>query len=269
MASLAAQTAQANRDQPLDASQPATSRRMKLRALILPALLATTIGSIYFLPHAGEAASSAINMTLPAEIDSWQLQTIPPSEAEIGSLAKDTKFAKAICLCPRKGEYTQDGHLIPDRADLSVVLSGHDLNNSIHRPERCMPAQGHNILAAKDVTLKLANDRSISVRRLRSIQTLTNATNRKLDRQFDCVTYYFFVGHNRIEHDHLQRTFSDMSDRIVRGIDQRWAYISVSMWFGKIPWIEAPVTEQEADSKLLSLLAKFAQSQIDWQQITR
>jgi len=242
---------------------------MKLRALILPALLATTLGSIHILPHAGEAAQSAINMTLPATVGIWQLQTTPPTEAEIGTLAKDTKFAKAICLSPRPGEYSDEGNLIPDRADLSVVLSGYDLNNSIHRPERCMPAQGHNIISAKDVTLKLANGRAITVRRLRSIQTLTHAANRKLDSHFDCVTYYFFVGHNRIEHDHFQRTLSDMSDRIVRGMDQRWAYISVSMWFGKIPWIEVPVTEQEADAKLQSLLAKFAQTQINWQQITK
>jgi Protein of unknown function (DUF3485) len=242
---------------------------MKLRALILPVLLAATLGSTHFLPQTGAAVQSAINMTLPAAVGAWQLQTFAPSEAEIGTLAKDTKFSKAICLCPRLGEYSQEGLDIPDRADLSVVLSGHDLNNSIHRPERCMPAQGHNILSSRDVPLYLANGRTITLRRLRSIQTLTNPTNRKLDRQFDCVTYYFFVGHNRIEHDHLQRTISDMSDRIVRGIDQRWAYVCVSMWFGKIPWIEVPVTEQEADSKLQSLLAKFVQTQINWQQIAK
>ena len=242
---------------------------MKLRAFILPALLASSLSSIHFLPQTGEVAQSAINLTLPATVGTWQLQTNPPSEAEIGTLAKDTKFAKATCLSPRPDEYSPEGLIIPDRADLSVVLSGHDLNNSIHRPERCMPAQGHNILSSKDVTTQLANGRSITVRRLRSIQTLTNPSNRKLDRHFDCVTYYFFVGHNRIEHDHFHRTVSDMSDRIIHGIDQRWAYVSTSMWFGKIPWIDTPVTEQEADDKLKGLLTKFAESQINWQQIPK
>jgi len=242
---------------------------MKLRALILPILLAATLGSTQFLPQTGAAAQSAISMTLPAAVGAWQLQSMPPTEAEIGTLAKDTKFAKAICLCPRPDEYSQEGLLVPDRVDLSVVLSGHDLNNSIHRPERCMPAQGHAILSSRDVSLGLANGRSVTLRRLRSIQTLTNKTNRKLDRHFDCVTYYFFVGHDRIEHDHLQRTISDMSDRIVRGIDQRWAYVSVSMWFGKIPWIESPISEQEVDRKLQSLLAEFAETQINWQQIAK
>lgn len=242
---------------------------MKLRALILPAVLAACLGSIYLLPHTGDVAQSAINMKLPEATGEWQLQNIPPSELEINILAKDTEFAKAICLCPRNGEYAADGTSIPDRADLSVVLSGHDLNNSIHRPERCMPSQGHNILSSKNVTLKLANGRSIIVRRLRSIQTQINPDNRKKDRQFDCVTYYFFVGHDRIEHDHLHRTLTDMADRVVRGIDQRWAYVTVSMWFGKIPWIDAPVTEQEADAKLMSLLAGFAETQINWTQVTK
>ena len=241
---------------------------MKFQSLILPLLLAVSLSSVYFLPQAGEVAQSAINMTLPTDVGTWHLQNIPPTEAEIGTLDKDTRFAKAICYCPRPGEYDTDGKIIPDRADLSVVLSGYDLNNSIHRPERCMPAQGHNILASQNVSLHLANGRDLTVRRLRSIQTLTNPNNRKQDRQYDCISYYFFVGHARVEHDHLRRTFSDISDRLVRGIDQRWAYVSTSMWFGKMPWIESPITEQEADQKLLRLLAGLAEKQINWQQIS-
>ena len=241
---------------------------MKVSPLILPLFLIASLSSIYVLPRAGDVAQSAINMTLPANVGIWHLQNIPPTEAEISTLDKDTRFAKAICLSPRPGEYAPDGTNIPDRADLSVVLSGYDLNNSIHRPERCMPAQGHNILSSKNVTLSLANGKTITARRLRSVQTLTNSNNRKQDRQFDCISYYFFVGHDRVEHDHLQRTLSDISDRLVRGIDQRWAYVSISMWFGKMPWIENPVTEQEADKKLLRLLTNFAEQQIHWQQIT-
>jgi len=240
---------------------------MNLRALILPPLLAATLSSIYLLPQRGAVAESAINMTLPAAVANWDLTKIPASESEISILAEDTEFAKALCRNPRRGEYSSDGQPVFDQADLSVVLSGHDLNSSIHRPERCMPAQGHDIVSSRNVTLKLANGKTITVRRLRSIQTLTNPSNRKQYVHFDCVNYYFFVGHDRIEHDHLHRTLSDITDRIVRGIDQRWAYVSISMWFGKMPWIETPVTEQEADQKLLNLLANFAEVQIDWKRI--
>ena len=242
---------------------------MKLQPLVLPLFLAATLSSIYFLPQTGAVAQSAINMQLPPRIGAWQFKNIPASEAETSTLARDTEFSKAICLCPRQGEYTPNGDSVPDRVDLSVVLSGSDLNNSIHRPERCMPAQGHNILGSSNIPLKLSNGRTITVRRLRSTQTITHPQDRKQDRHFNCVTYYFFVGHARIEHDHLQRTLADISDRLVHGIDQRWAYVSISMWFGKIPWITAPVSEPEADAKLLGLLRDFANKQINWRQVSQ
>lgn len=240
---------------------------MKLHAMFLPLVLAAGLSSIYFLPQTGAVAQSAIQMTLPNAIGTWQLADIPASQAEIDILSKDTQFAKATCLRPRPGEFNLDGEAIPDRVDLSVVLSGYDLNNSIHRPERCMPAQGHNILSSKTIPLKLANGRTLTVRRLRSIQTITNPANRKLDRQFECATYYFFVGNNRIECDHLKRTLADMEDRLISGIDQRWAYVTVSTWLGELPWLIEPVTEEEADAKLQSLLTGFAENQINWPQI--
>ncbi len=88
--------------------------------------------------------------------------------------------------------------------------------------------------------------------------------------KFNCLTYYFFVGHDRLSNDHLGRTLLDMKDRLVRGMDQRWAYISVSMWYGKVPWIEGQqVSEAEADAKLQKFLAGFSEKQINWDQITR
>jgi len=193
------------------------------------------------------------------------IQDDPPSQDELGALSKDTQFSKAICLSPRAGEVNAEGFLIPDRVDLSVVLSGYDLNNSIHRPERCMPAQGHEILSSSNRHIALADGRIITVKRLLSTQKVPTTSSREgPSARFDCVTYYFFVGHDQITHDHLKRTFIDMQDRLVRGMDQRWAYVSMSMWFGKVPWIESTISEQEADTKLQTFLANFAENQIDW-----
>ena len=240
---------------------------MKLRSFILPVALAAGLGSVYVLPQTGSVAQSAIRMNLPSTLGDWQLTTIPPSQAEIDILSEDTEFSKANCYAPRRGEYFRNGDPVPDRVDLSIVLSGYDLNNSIHRPERCMPAQGHTILAANSIPLKLANGRTIIVRRLRSTQTLVNQQDRKLDRDLESITYYFFVGHNRVECDHLKRTLNDMQDRLIRGMDQRWAYVSASMWFGQVPWIEQPITEQEADAKLTGFLTQLADRQIAWEQV--
>lgn len=240
---------------------------MNLKLLILPVCLAAGLGSIYFLPQAGTVADTAINMNLPKMEGGWRFNNTPPSPEELSVLAKDTQFSKAICISPRVGEYAPDGKFIPDRLDLSIVLSGYDLNNSIHRPERCMVAQGHENLSGSDIPILLSNGRTLTVRRLISTQKLNTSEDRKSSQQLNCATYYFFVGHDRLAHDHLQRTLLDMKDRLVRGIDQRWAYASVSMWYGKVPWIEQEVTEAEADQKVTQFLKDFAEKQINWEQV--
>jgi hypothetical protein len=243
---------------------------MKWNAWFLPLVLGCALGAVYVLPQAGKTAPSAVKMELPGSTGGWSFEKIPASEDEIKTLSGDTEFSKAVCLRPRPGEVNLDGYLIPDRVDLSIVLSGHDLNNSIHRPERCMPAQGHAITDSRNVILKLGNGREFEAKRLRSVQTLKRPGDQKVVAQFNCVTYYFFVGHDRITHDHLERTLIDMKDRLVHGRDQRWAYVSASMWFGRIPWIEdKEVSETEADEKLRKFLTGFAANQIDWDQVAR
>lgn len=243
---------------------------MKTKAWFLPLFLGASLASIYFLPKVGAVAQSAVNMTLPQEFRKWFFHGIPPSEAELGTLARDTEFAKAACFSARQGEFDWDGRPIPDRVDLSIVLSGADINNSIHRPERCMPAQGHNINESKTKSemLKLSNGREFPVKRLVSVHIDPTPTPGLPSEKHNCITYYFFVGHDRISNDHLGRTLLDMKDRLVRGMDQRWAYVSVSMLYGKVPWIkDMEVSEQEADTKLRTFLADFAEKQIKWDQI--
>jgi hypothetical protein len=210
-------------------------------------------------------------MELPDTAESWQFNKIVASQEELGALSADTEFSKAICLSARPNEYRSDGKQVPDRIDLSIVLSGTDLNNSIHRPERCMPAQGHTILSSSIQTLKLPNKRQFDAKRLVSVQSQQTsiASAREEYTKYNCVTYYFFVGHDSVTNNHLGRTFIDMKDRIVRGMDQRWAYASVSMWYGKVPWIDKEVTIEEADRKLQNFLTNFAEKQINWDQIAR
>lgn len=240
---------------------------MKWNAWLLPLLLGGALGAVYVLPQAGETANSAAKMELPGSTGGWSFEELPASEKEIKTLGPDTEFAKAICLRPRPGEVNLEGYRIPDRVDLSVVLSGHDLNSSIHRPERCMPAQGHAINASGDVMLHLANGREFEAKRLLSVQSLKGPADGTVAARYQCVTYYFFVGHDRITNDHLERTLVDMKDRLMHGLDQRWAYVSVSMWYGKVHWIDKEVTEAEADEKLRKFLTGFAENQIRWEQI--
>ncbi len=241
---------------------------MKYAPLALPLLMAAILSGIHLLPKAVEMAPSAISMELPSELGGWTYRNKPPSQDEIDLLAADTQFSKAICLSPRPNEYDfETGSAIPDRIDLSVVLSGHDLNNSIHRPERCMPSQGHIINTSTKLTLELPNAQNLPVRRLLSNQSIPTNDERSEYASFQSVTYYFFVGHKAITQDHMARTLIDIKDRLLYGMDQRWAYVSASMWYGKVPWIENELTIEEADQKLQDFLKGLALEQIDWEQI--
>lgn len=241
---------------------------MKIPLILLPVLLGGMLATIHLLPAAGEMAESAVNMTLPVKAGSWTLRSMPVSAEELAILADDTSFSKATCLRPRDGEVDlASGMAVPDRIDLSVVLSGHDLNNSIHRPERCMPSQGHVIGSSSNAKIELPNGRKITVRRLLSVQSVPTNEARTEFVSFNCVTYYFFVGHSTITQDHLKRTLVDMKDRLLHGMDQRWAYVSASMWYGKVPWIDSNVSIEEADTKLHKFLAEFGDEQIDWSMI--
>ena len=236
---------------------------MKAAPLLLPVFVAVTLGSVYFLPNAGKVAQSAVTMDLPDEAGGWYFKEILPSEAERKTLAKDTEFAKAVCLRARPGEYDAEGRPVADRVDLSVVLSGADINNSIHRPERCMPAQGHNILSSADRRIELENGRSLEVKRLLSVQRLPLNEERTEFIELSCVTHYFFVGHDRVTNDHLGRTFVDMKDRLLKGMDQRWAYVSASIWFGD----KVGISEAEAEAKLTDFVKRFSGERINWDQV--
>ncbi len=238
---------------------------MKWSAWLLPPLMAGSLAMIYFLPKAGSTAQSAVRMELPSSADGWWFEKQTPSKEEILTLGPETDFAKARCLKPRPGELSPDGRYIPDLIDMSIVLSGSDLNTSIHRPERCMPAQGHRITGTESVDFKLENGREFQAMRLRSMKPIRQEDGSVTD--MNCLTYYFFAGHDRITSDHIERTLIDMKDRLVRGMDQRWAYVSASMMYGKIPWIEKEVTEEEADAKLRKFVGEFSESQIDWKQV--
>jgi len=240
---------------------------MKRNAWWLPFLLGLALSAVYFLPKAGKVADSAVNMVLPGSVDNWNFDEQSASKDEINTLPPDTEFAKARCSRPR---LTNEGRQVHDLVNLSVVLSGSDLNGSIHRPERCMPAQGHTITNSRNVELQLGNGRSFDAKRLRSVQTIKQPADEGGEAiDLNCVTYYFFVGHDSITNDHFERTLIDMKDRLVRGVDQRWAYVSASMWYGKrnSRWLDHDISEDEADQKVRKFLTEFAKIQIDWDQI--
>jgi len=245
---------------------------MKHRSFILAGILGVSLSSMFFLP-AFRNTDSALSMEIPERLGAWHTRSYEASQKERDILAPDTRFSKAQCLRPKPNSYDfLTGRYEAESADVSIVMSGHDLANSIHRPERCMPAQGHEIYQSEKVVLEVPGERAIPARRLLS-QQKSEIPGTKDVVVRNILTIYFFVGHDVITENHTQRTLLDMKDRLKKGEAQSWAYVSVGVPFrpdsadAAEPGSEGLPTLQQADKTVRELLGDLVARNINWKQI--
>jgi hypothetical protein len=144
-------------------------------------------------------------------------------------------------------------------------MSGKDLNSSLHRPERCLPAQGLNLLGSSELPVKLKNGRTIVLTRLKCSGKEGGGLS------YTHLNYYFFVGHDSVKHTHYGRTLKDMRDRLMGGYDQRWAYITISSNLVKAamkdeadqPYYSAQLSEEETDRNVAEFVSELVPEIID------
>lgn len=229
--------------------------KQALKALLPPIVLGFILASVFILPRHSEMVESAISPELPLgySLPGWRGIKVQESEKERSILAADTRFSKARYT--RQARMPWETESAP--VEVSIVYSGQDMNSSIHRPERCLPAQGHQNLVGKTCQLPLSNGKALSFTRLSSQVPLKGQKASRLN----FVHYYVFIGHDSICHTHLGRTLQDMSDRVLKGYVQRWAYFQVGTYWAP----ELGITEQEADQKVQTLISELLPRQIDWQ----
>ena len=189
------------------------------RFFLLQLILLFGLGLVFLIPDAPEIREASIVMNLPDEIDGWTGVKREPGKREIEVLAVDTQFSKSLYY--READtflFEREYDLI----DVFVVLSGHDMGNSIHRPERCLPAQGLSIISSSKQEFKVGG-RLIPVTRLKTVGKTAGGGS------YEGLNYYFFVGHRAVTNDHLERTFLDMKDRLLKGYNQRWGYVTFTV----------------------------------------
>lgn len=172
-------------------------------------------GSVFLLPKAPKSSPVGIAMKLPNSVGDWYGADAPITQRELEVLAKDTQFARKT--------YT---NLAGDEVFVSIVLSGDDMTNSIHRPERCLPAQGWALQTSKHRAIPLPNGKELQTTELRTLR-MVDVTDRE-ERALWNLNYYWFIGANDITSSHLTRTEIDLKDRILHGYNQRWAYVTVT-----------------------------------------
>jgi hypothetical protein len=136
----------------------------------------------------------------------------PMSKEEYDVLPKDTQFVKSA--------YTNDAG---DRVFVSIVLSGAE-RGSIHRPQRCLPGQGHRDLVEHNLEVPLNEDgRTLGMRVIES-----NMKDRAGKIYYYSYYAYWFAGRGRDTPSHYMRMFWLAWDRVFESRAHKWAYIAVS-----------------------------------------
>lgn len=186
------------------------------RLAILFAVLAAGFSSVFFLPTAPKEQPVGIELALPKFVGAWYGTDMQIGEKERAVLGSETEFARKTYKNGRG-----------DEIQVSVVLSGHDMNTSIHRPERCLPAQGWTIARKKSSTIAIPDRGMLPATRLHNLRPLHGDGGTTIATLFN-LNYYFFVGHTDVTGSHFDRTRIDIFDRLFKGYNQRWAYVTVA-----------------------------------------
>lgn len=214
---------------------------------IVPAALFT--GAILLIDQYATASNvipAGISEQLPVgfKLNDWYGIKTQESEAERRGLAADTKFSKAIF---RQDYVSYDEKELPP-VTVSIVFSGSDMNNSIHRPEWCLPSQGHIDLTPSTRTVKTQTGKEYTFTRLSSY-TKREDTSFKLNH----IHYFFFVSPSRCTHSHNKRNLYDIIDRLTHASIPSWAYLQVgSHWAPEIN-----ISEEECDAHIQKLLSQL------------
>lgn len=209
------------------------------RLLILQGVLVCGLSTIFFIPRETRIQPCRVRMELPALLGGWFGKPAEVTEAERAGLAPDTEFCRKVY---------DDG--FRNQVLVSIVLSGHDLDNSIHRPERCLPAQGWTIVDSKTLHLDVpqAPGGTLPVTRLHDEQEVSLGKGR-VATVYN-LNYYWFIGYSDITASHFEREYIDIKDRLLHGYNQRWAYVTVAAT------ISNGRTEEQTDLMIQELIKR-------------
>jgi EpsI family protein len=215
---------------------------MNAKLAILLAVLLGGLSSVFLLPRQLGFQPMGVRMELPHYLGGWQGTDAPVSEKE-REVLQDADFARKIYANGRD-----------DRVLVSIILAGQDMMTGIHRPERCLAAQGWNPETQSKRTLRLSDGRPLTVTRLHnSRKVLWEGRTYPVGN----VAYYWFIGHTRQTPSHEWRIFYDSMDRIVKGYNQRWAMVLVSAEITRNLRPDGR-TEAETDTLVQDVIARLA-----------
>ncbi len=184
------------------------------RLAILLAVLLGGMGSVFLLPRQLGFQPVGINLELPATVGEWEGKDLEVSEKEHSTLGYDTEFARKLY------ENKKGGRILA-----SIVLSGEDMMQGIHRPERCLNAQGWTVGDGSGRVIDIPNFGSLRTTRLENSRKVYESDH---ILSVTGICYYWFVGYTNIAASHGERVWIDSRDRVLKGYNQRWAMVMIN-----------------------------------------
>lgn len=134
------------------------------------------------------------------------------ARSEKEALPEDTEFVKSA--------YTNAAGA---RLHTSIVLSG-TARDSIHRPQRCLTAQGNALDGEYTLSVPLEGRDPLKIRVIQASREFQTGEG---PVYYYSYYAYWFVGQDRETPYHFGRMFWLAWDRVVRSKANRWAYIAV------------------------------------------
>lgn len=224
------------------------------RLAILLAVLLGGLSTVFLLPRQIRLQPVGIEFELPKMVGGvWYGHEQEVSPGEQATLGFDTEFARKLYTNARGDEILA-----------SIVLSGQDMNTSIHRPEWCLPAQGWTIAGSSKSAIPQRDRAPLITTRLFNIRMPRDKETGKPivdDKGAPFVVknldYYWFVGYDGVTASHLNRNLIDITDRLLHGYNQRWAFVTVASTITH-NFRRDGLDEEQTDAILRDFIAKLS-----------
>lgn len=202
---------------------------------IIVLMVAIGLGITFLLPKSSAQPTGLLltdgHPALPEKVGGWIGKDLEITKKEIDVLGSGTQFARKSYTNALQHWYMQ----------ATIVLSGRDVSNSLHRPERCLGAQGWQILESDTISIPMEGQGAFEVCRLHIQKSVKDPNSQRLVK-VEAFDYYWLIGEHVITASHFGRFMTDNIDRFVRGVDQRWAYLSMLV---VIPQHPDPATQRK------------------------
>lgn len=152
------------------------------------------------------------------------LTICPDCGGRLDALTQEEKDALPIDTEMVKKRYTRGSG---DSGELfvNIVLSG-ESRSSIHRPQRCLIAQGSTIEETETMEVPVESGKELDVKLIKNTRNMRTPTGEEVS--FKRYFAYWFIGRGRVTDSHLERMAMMAMDRVFFNVAHRWAYISIS-----------------------------------------